>query len=161
MRDFKLLSFDMSNLPTLYQLWKDILCKDSKWHFFWEGSYTALRVEFNSVERVIKFLTENKVKFIDQGPWVDNIHTTRKYQKEFMSIFHSFSELAMKNIDSDIGQIDDLIDRVIHCFMNNLMTNDRVKDGGPLWEPLTIAKNAVFRSTMIGQIMWGSTNDDK
>ena len=152
MRDYKLLSFDMSNLSTLYQLWKDHLYKDDQWHFFWEGEYTALRISEDSALPVIHFLSANDIKFIDQGPWIDNIKITQKYQKEFAPIFHSFSELAMKNVNSKDDEIDQLIDRVIHCFMNNLMTKTRTEKEGIFWEPLLIAKSAIFRSITIGQI---------
>lgn len=150
MVSIKLFDFNEDQLDILKGLYKRHLRKDDKWHFFWEGYYTLIRCQKLFAPKVKGYLRYHKVQFVDQGVWVDNISITKKYQEEFQQIFHGYSVLAMKGKDEEV---DKLIDRVIHCFLNNMSTNERRKGDYTFWEPYKIIDNALQRAVFIGQII--------
>jgi hypothetical protein len=57
--------------------------KDSKWHFFHEGSHSLIRTV--RPHAVTRFIYKRHPSFIvtNKGKWVDNIDITKKYQTTF------------------------------------------------------------------------------
>jgi hypothetical protein len=68
-------------------------------------------------------------------------------------MFHTFSELAMKCIKSDDQILAELVDRVCHCFLNNMVTNERRAGDYVYWEPSLLMNCALQRAVTIGQII--------
>jgi len=151
--EYKLWNFNEDEEKILHTLWKEVLSEDNWWHFFYEGSYTVIRVTRKSRGKVSNFLKRKGVDCRYAGKWIDNIKTTRESQNEFLYIFHGYSELAMKSIGKSNKDIEFLLDRVVHCFMNNMSSNLRRETTGALWEPMLIAKNAIERAVFIGRIL--------
>jgi len=153
--EIKLPGFNEYNEKKLHTLWKEVLRRDSWWHFFYEGSYTLLRIgEISFNNGIENHLVAYDIPYeIKKGWWEDNIPITSKFQKEFMYIFHGYSELAMKNFGTTSNKMKPLLDRVLHCFMNNMSSQKRRKQGGVYWEPEMIATCAVERALTIGHIL--------
>jgi len=138
------------------KLFKEILISDPKWHFFWEGSYTVLRVSKDSVDPIINIIKEYNIEYKVKTPWVDNIPMTAKYQDCFLDIFHGFSMLAftMKVPDN----VEDIMDRVIHCFSNVIISPKLLKFTGEKYgrygksysEPFLVADYLVRRAITMG-----------
>jgi hypothetical protein len=155
MVSIKVLQYNEDQLDILHALWKRHLRHDRCWHFFWEGYYTLIRCQKMFAPKVEGFLRYHKVKYEKQGVWIDNIEITQKFQNEFRQMFHSFSELAMKTVkrDNDYQTLIELVDRVCHCFLNNMVTNDRRDGDYVYWEPKLLMNCAIQRATQIGQII--------
>lgn len=146
--------FNEDNHKILQSLWKRHLKnRDSKWHFFWEGDYTLIRCQQTFVKRVTGYLRFHGFKVINLEEWVDNIEITEKYQSEFQQIFHAYSEIALKSMNSNITEIKNLFDRVIHCFINNITLPHRREKNGIYFEPWLIAEQAIARAITVGQII--------
>ena len=145
--------FNENQLDILHRLWKRHLRKDDKWHFFWEGHYTLIRCQSLFVPKVVAFLRYHRIDTVNQGPWVDNIEITKKYQDEFQQMFHAFSEIAMKCVNADNQILAELVDRVFHCFLNNMVTNERRDGDYVYWEPKLVMNCAIQRATTIGQLI--------
>lgn len=155
MVSIKLHDFNEDQLEILHRLWKRHLRHDKHWHFFWEGYYTLIRCTKMFAPKVRTYLKYHKIKFEDQGVWIDNIEITQQFQTEFQQMFHAFSELAMKTVkkDNDHQTLIELVDRVCHCFLNNMVTNERRDGDYVYWEPSLLMKCALQRATTIGQII--------
>ena len=153
----KLENFNEGDEKTLYRVWKRVLRHDPWWHFFYEGNYTLLRVSDPYLIEVCNWFKMYKITYIRQGVWVDNISTTKEFQGEFKYIFHGYSELAMKSIGGTSNKMTLLLDRVVHCFMNNMSSDKRRRSVTQRvdWEPLMIANCAIQRARTIGMIMAG------
>jgi len=150
MVSIKVFDFNENQLDILKKLYQKHLIKDNKWHFFWEGDYTLIRCQEVMASKVMRFLRFYKVRSKNEGEWIDNINITLKYQNQFQDIFHGFSIIAMKCTDEEI---DMLLDRMVHCFLNNVTTVER-RDGDYIfWEPMKIITNAVQRAVFIGQMI--------
>ena len=161
MVEFELKDFNWTEarcLELLRGLWQFCLRYDQYWHFFWEGDYTVVRCSLSFQENVSGFLKRNGVVYAMNGEWVDNIPITKKYQKQFMGMFHAFSELAMQMEDDEFRLI---LDRVCHCFLNNCHTLKRVHKADDLvgtawastfWESLCLADVATGRAYTIGRM---------
>jgi hypothetical protein len=153
--ELKINHFNEDQEDILQKLWISILQKDPWWHFFYEGSYTIIRVSTKYLSKTKKFLKDNKIEFKEIGDWIDNIRITKAFQGPFTYIFHGYSELAMRNLSMGNDRVSELLDRVVHCFMNN-MSNDKRRNEGKLWnwwEPMMVAKSAVGRAYTIGMIV--------
>jgi hypothetical protein len=155
LHQFKLLDFNEDQQEILYRLWKRHLKKDPWWHFFYEGDYTLLRVSEIFLKKTGVFLQRKKVRFHFNGVWKDNIKTTKKYQEQFMYIFHGYSEIAMKTMGEGNSVVGPLLDRVTHCFMNNMSSRFRRIKMKQYWEPNMIATCAAERALTIGYILGG------
>lgn len=156
MVSIRVFNFNEDQLDILKRLYKRHLIRDHKWHFFWEGSYTVIRCQNMFARKVERFLKYHKFEAEFEGDWVDNIPITKKYQAQFEEIFHGFSVIAMKSNDKEV---DELIDRVIHCFLNNMTTVERRDGDYVFWEPMKIVQNALQRAVFIGQIIERSRNE--
>jgi hypothetical protein len=142
---------------TLVDLYKSVLHEDSRWHFFWEGSYSLLRFQAHFTSPVISFLHERDISYTYEGKWKDNIWVTEKYQSIFEGMFHSFSVMAM---EMEFGDLEYVFDRVVHCFLNmstsqELWTEMERKHGGwaKLWEPFMASEYAAKRAITLGRMM--------
>jgi len=164
LREIKLLNFgaceySWSILKTFY---KEALCKDKYWHFFWEGDYTVVRCTSTSaraVEKIIKKLRkkENIPLEYQDVEYKENIPATIKHLDAFISIFHGFSVIA---ITMEKGTIEGTMERINHCFLNMAgMTEDAkamkefLKREGSFkvsYETMLITKIALSRSFMDG-----------
>ena len=155
MVSIKIPNFNEDQLHILHRLWKRHLRYDKHWHFFWEGYYTLIRCTKMFAPKVLTYFKYHKIPVEHQGVWIDNIEITKKYQIEFQQMFHSFSEIAMKTVakDSDDQTLIELVDRVCHCFLNNMVTNERRDGDYVYWEPKLLMNTAIQRATTIGQII--------
>lgn len=153
--EIRLNNFNEIKEETLHALWKQILHKDPWWHFFYEGTWTLLRV--STTKNIYKWLKKHKIEYEYKKIWKDNIPTTRKFQEEFLYIFHGYSELAMKNFGTTSKEIKPVLDRVVHCFMNNIISDRRREsvDYYADWEPLMIVECGIQRARTIGMILAG------
>lgn len=110
---------------TLQFMYERFLHADPKWHFFYEGNYNHIRCQKSFMEKVTKVLETNGFDFTEPVVWEDSSATVRAYEEEFTSLFHNFSEIAMKFQNSNDTQQDKLkfesiSDRIIHCFLNHM-----------------------------------------
>jgi hypothetical protein len=141
----------------LQELYDTVLRGDKRWHFFWEGSYSLLRVSGGTHEfDVIKFLVERGIEYEYKGKWEDNIWVTKKYQPIFEGMFHSFSVMAL---EMEFDDLEYVFDRVVHCFLNmstseELWTEMERKYGGwaTLWEPFMASEYAAKRAITLGKM---------
>ena len=134
----------------LKRLYHEVLYKDPNWHYFMEGTYNHLRFSRKFWIEVEELLELHEANYDGWKQWVDEQGITKKYQHIFQPLFHHFSLLAVQGYDED--EIDLLLDRVIHCFMNHqqLYLPKHRKQHGAMTEPLLVAKNAVKRAEYIG-----------
>lgn len=156
-----LVEFNEDEEDILHELWETYLKDDKWWHFFYEGTYTVVRVSKPFVKKVTTFMKQKKVTCRKEGKWIDNIQITKRFQKEFMYIFHGYSTLAMKNIKENNERVSLLLDRVIHCFMNNMSQDERRGEHYGMWEPIMIAESAILRAYTIGDILGRSRANKK
>jgi len=148
--------FDSHGYSLIKKLFKAVLISDPKWHFFWEGDYTVLRVSSDSVKPIIEILEKNIIEHKVKTPWVDNIPITAKYQDCFLDVFHSFSMLAFTMKVPD--DVEDVMDRVIHCFSNMIISPKLLKFteekfgryGKGYSEPFLVADYLVRRAISMG-----------
>lgn len=109
-----------AKLSKVKRIWKLFLQNDHTWHFTLEGTYIELRV-LNVDKRIDEYLKKKKWKY-ERFFYKDAIPITRKYQKQFESIFHGFSELAVKMPKEKLGEgYSDLYrcyERVVHLYAN-------------------------------------------
>lgn len=140
----------------LLELYHDVLCKDPNWHYFIEGTYNHLRFSNKFWPEVRDILNLHGVQHGPVKDWIDDQDITRKYQDVFQKMFHSFSLLAVQEYDED--EIDQLLDRVIHCFMNHqtIFLPKRRKKYGTNMEATLISNNAVSRAHYTGRLAEGS-----
>lgn len=111
-----------STLSKVYLLWKKFFREDKHWHFTLEGSYIEIRLSKRNkeMENYLKRKCWDFTKF----KYIDNIPTTRKYQKHYETIFHGYATLIMKVIDTikDEDKVkkekNDTIERSIHLLFN-------------------------------------------
>lgn len=131
----------------IVELYNKVLCRDHIWHFLYEGKFTALRVNDNSVEDVKKVLDKAGVVYKDCGPWgPDSQQPTKDYQQIFTYMFHQFSVLVM---EMDIEKIMGISDRVYHCYTNMLYHKmiglGKTSSETMMFEPDFIFQNAFGR----------------
>lgn len=144
-----------NNCDVIRTLYDEILMWDPEWHFFYEDQYMLVRCGDKYAERVMRILERIEVVYKDQGEWIDNIQITRDYQTAFSSVFHGYSELAM-SINPE--ELEPVMDRIIHCFMNNVNSDEFRKIPLPkieeswIWEPTWIVLNAICRAFTLGRI---------
>jgi hypothetical protein len=136
----------------LIRLYHTVLYKDPNWHYFIEGEYNHLRFSNKFWVEIEEILELHKVNYEDPQLWVDEQGITKKYQDVFQKMFHSFSLLAVQEYDED--DIELLLDRVIHCFMNHqtIFLPEHCKKFGNSMEPSMVANYAVGRANYIGRI---------
>lgn len=136
----------------LLRLYHTVLHKDSNWHYFIEGSYNHLRFSDKFKEEIQEMLDLHEVNYNRLEVWVDEQGITKKYQEVFQKMFHSFSLLAVQGYDED--DIELLLDRVIHCFMNHqtIFLPEHCKKFGNSMEPSMVANYAVERARYIGRL---------
>jgi hypothetical protein len=141
----------------LKDLWLSVLRNDKEWHFFYEGLVIYLRVPDHLESQVLDFLKAQKCKVVDRKPYVENIKTSVKYLKQFVPLFHYYSELAMV---IDPKDLDDVFDRVYHTFLNMTRSEGQIDRLEPfcfnrheaikLWESMVLSKAAAARAYTIG-----------
>jgi len=168
-----------ANFEDLYKIYEHVLQNDDWWHFFREGDYTLIRCLNKNVKQVSKLLeTEHGImpsQIKVTKPWVDNIKVTKKYQEEFIYMFHAFSVLSMKLLEAEDVQSPDQVmvnfigvfDRVIHCFLNVVRSNKKIETFKPFipikrenhvkgaWEAMLIIHNALMRMYTLGSFSDG------
>jgi len=149
----------------IQNLWMRNLQWDPEWHFFYEDSYMLVRCGDAYYNLVCCSLDVLGIPYQAQGDWVDNIPATRRHQAVYAGLFHAFSELAMR---TDPAEMHDTVDRVIHCFMNNIRSSARQAE--PLiprgfeegmWEPIIVVVNALMRSQALGYWTGRSYNQNR
>ncbi len=136
----------------LIKLYHDVLHKDPNWHYFVENTYNHIRFSSKFWPEVRDILNLHGVQRSPVKNWVDEQDITRKYQDVFQKMFHSFSLLAVQEYDED--EIDQLLDRVIHCFMNHqviFLPEHREKFGTNM-EAVLISNNAIARAHYTGKL---------
>lgn len=160
----KAFDFDFRRIQTLRILHRHVLYTDPQWHFFWEGPYTVFRVSEYKVPEVCDFF--NNLKFHDkaieykvEGEWIDNVLITKHFQEHFGPIFHEFSELALKIVDDRTEVMDAVLERINHCFLNNLATPERMSN--ILWESEAIMNVGIRRAFTVGRIIEEKTTQYK
>jgi hypothetical protein len=123
---------------------------DPNWHFFWEGWYNIIRFSKVFRDEVKEYLDENEIEYVEEGFWVDGQRMTRLYQDLYKPMFHSFSELAIRDKGENIREN---LDRVIHCFLNHqfFVVRDIRESQGGAWEPNLIGENLINRSFYLGE----------
>lgn len=150
--------YEPGGLSKLKGIWAELLCKDPRWHFFFEGDYTLIRCDGGFADRLEKKLRNLGLKFERTGEWVDNIAITRKYQELFEAIFHGNSEFAMRAEDREISVF---LDRITHCFLNNCRTIGRIEkwkvalgvaQPALYWESMLLSQAATGRALVIGEL---------
>lgn len=136
----------------LVKLYRNVLKDDPNWHYFIEGRYNHIRFSWKFWNRIKKILDYYKAEYGNLEEWRDGQKYTRKYQHIFQEMFHTFSVLALQQYDEN--EIDHLLDRVVHCFINHqtLFLPEHVEKHGQMMEPLLIANNAAYRSAYIGKL---------
>jgi len=81
----------------LFRIYKNSLCIDPDWHFFYEGNYTILRCGEEWVDAVRTLLAKNRVSFQwEPKEWKEPWELTAELQDQFGSVFHSLSVLVME-----------------------------------------------------------------
>lgn len=107
-------------------LYQNILIKDDKWHFFFEGTYHVIRFDEAVEKDIVKLMKEKEelheeLKEYHNTWWIsnynENIGVTKKYINEFIPIFHNLSLLTIKTETNDLWGVTN---RVFHCFSNML-----------------------------------------
>lgn len=142
----------------LKRLYHTVLYRDPNWHYFIEGSYNIIRFSYDFWDEIRDILELHEANF-DEEPriWIDDQKATRNYQDVFQKMFHAFSLMPMQNYKEE--ELQGILDRVIHCFMNHQMlfvpkTFARL---GSTMEAQLIAHNAVARASYIGYLdTWNS-----
>lgn len=144
---------------TLKALYHRVLKYDSWWHFFYEGmNKTTLRFSPESQISLCRELERRKVKYSAPCVWRDGNHTVRKYQTQFVHLFHLFAVIAMKSHQEDLGGLYGLSDRVVHCFLN-AQTYNWAETETPGWStPITgeahlLGALAINRALHAGQVV--------
>lgn len=137
----------------LKRLYKEVLHKDPEWHYFFENTHNHLRFSLAFYEEIKEVLDLHEANYSELTVWIDGHTITRKYQHIFQKMFHSFSLLAVQGYDED--EIEALLDRVIHCFINHQYTflPKLRKSLGSMMEPELISRNAYKRAEYIGYIL--------
>ena len=170
----------MKDLPQLYEIWiyksgdsggykvldddewwdlikaisNDILYKDNHWHYFYEGYYLLVRCQKRFLKKVYNLLDSKEIEYSDNGNWVDGSDVVESYKDIFQPLFHNFTKMAISGY-TDTDRLN-LVDRVIHCFMNHQFYNFkdmRDKYGYYSWEAQVISANAIERAIHQGR-MW-------
>ena len=121
-KDTKETAFDLMRI-----LHRNILHYDSMWHFFWEGSYTAIRCDpqYLPVVRQLIEANDKDLRCVEEKPsYQENIKITEKYLEAFLSIFHGYSLLAIEMDDEDFMQV---LERNNHCFLNMISRESIIK----------------------------------
>jgi hypothetical protein len=141
----------------LRELYVKVLKGNPKWHYFWEGRYTSLRIPEVLKRDVLEFLEAAEVAFKIEGEYIDNIKVTAKYQEHFERLFNVYSSLSFEMEEEDFFHV---LDRVCHCFLNNSRTV--AADADPnyeewagrmchdIWEAMCLAKVGAERSLIVG-----------
>lgn len=134
----------------LKRLYHEVLYRDPAWHYFMEGSYNHLRFSFNLWQEIRGILDLHETHYNDPKLWVDEQGATRKYQHIFKGLFHGFSQMAVEGYEED--EIDSLLDRVIHCFMNHqqLYLLEHRKEHGAMTEAILVARYVAKRAEYTG-----------
>lgn len=164
LQQLSLKDFDLDeeeNIIKLMELYDEILNVDDWWHFFREGRESLIRVTEDYAPDTVKFLLDHDVQFEMDGEWVDNIEVTKKYQSEFLYMFHAFSVISVKHwqhmfgseesMNNGYSELLDLYDRVSHCFLNNVRHPFHINR---LW-PFVDNENTAygFWESMMGHLM--------
>ena len=131
----------------------NILFNDPHWHFFWEGKFNLIRCSKEFYDKVIEYLDECGVTYIEKGEWrVDGSDTVNYYKVIYTPLFHQFSMMALE--EYDCGEITNIFDRVAHCFLNHqyftLKNYRKVLPLPELWEAKIIHENGMYRANYIG-----------
>ena len=135
----------------LKRLYHIVLHKDPEWHYFMEGTFNHLRFSYGFWEEIQEILDLHEAHY-DEWPevWEDEQGITAKYQSVFQKLFHDFSLMAMQGYEED--EIDLILDRVIHCFMNHqqLYLLKHREAHGAMTEALLVARYAAKRGEYTG-----------
>jgi len=154
--------FNDNEVPEIQKLLKELynetLQHDDCWHLFYEGTFSTLRFSGDNGPRIEAFLIGRGIEYSSIRLWKDSSKYVEKHKKQFTSIFHEFSELAM--ID-EYGDLTHIADRVVHSFFNHhwYKYEPLVKYFGEhLWEANVISENAIRRASYEGgreeKILW-------
>ncbi len=170
----------MKDLPMLYEFWiykpgdtggyknmddeewwdlikdisSEILHKDNHWHYFYERYYLIVRCQKRFIKKVRVLLDSKDIDYGYRGKWDDDAPVVEGYKSMFQPLFHNFTKMAIEGYSDDDRM--DLVDRVIHCFMNHQFYNFkdvRDKHGYYSWEAQVISSNAMNRALHQGR-MW-------
>ena len=128
MKPIRLIQFQITpDLPQKDIRWlaKNVLARDTLWHFFHEGSYCLIRTTGDS-KNLHKWLRTRgrKGKLIyNTRPYEDPHPLVRKYQDLFIPMFHSFTLLGLEYGAgiTKLSELDDwysIFDRITHCYCN-------------------------------------------
>ncbi|PNX51807.1 MAG: hypothetical protein BV456_01645 [Thermoplasmata archaeon M8B2D] len=118
----------LSRFGLYLDLYEKILKKDSKWHYFTEGTYDELRFSSKFKRKVDKLLNEEvgiKVESYtkrEEG-WIDAQKIVEEYKDYFTVIFHWNTLLALELVDKSYSTVtnrhlQNIIDRIVHSFFN-------------------------------------------
>lgn len=133
-------------LAVYQDLYNKILKDDPQWHLFYEDQYDIVRFSYRFLNDVEECLQENHVRYWIKGEWTDDSVTVMENQDIYLGLFHSFSELAMRDISKDIANN---LDRIIHCFLNHqFLTLD---DCCAVWEERFVSNYLINRSFYTGR----------
>lgn len=145
----------------LVQLYNKVLKDDVNWHFFLEGDYNLLRFSYSFLARVLEVLKEQRVNYLYNRDgtthikeWVDEQEATRDHQEHFQKIFHEYSVMAITIEDYTVRKLQNIADRVIHCFYNHQFVNfqDGLRDN-PNFESSLMAALTNSRAFYTGTIV--------
>lgn len=118
---------------------------------FGKGKFNLIRCSEKFYDKLIKYLEECGVTYIERGKWDDGSVIVRQHIDDFCPLFHHFSMLALE----ENPYIYALFDRVAHCFLNHqYFAQKKFRDGlqfPSLWESKIISHNAMARSHYIGR----------
>jgi len=153
---------DEDNWATLKAVWRNQLCRDERWHFFWEFGDAVIRCQ--DPHAVLDQLRDMDIDVELNGDWREKYDTretvVNKYAAEFEQLFHTYSELAMKLDPDDFLRV---LERIIHCFWNpseavfsqvDIELPDWMHVYGHNWEGVVLSLIAASRSAFSGRLMY-------
>lgn len=128
------------------EIHQEILFDDENWHFFYENWYNIIRCSACFYPKLIEKLDSLDIYYIEMGEWVDEQLSTREHQKIYQGMFHCFTLMALKEYDSK--DINDIYDRVSHCFFNHqfYVLEDVRKEYGKHWEAHLMSETMINRA---------------
>ena len=153
---YNLLKFNKSMDKAWFHIrsiYYNILLKDDKWHFFYEGDFSIIRCQRKYKTKLEKYLNEYKIEYDFKGKWLDDHYMVVKYMEHFEPMFHAFSMLAIEMPEYDLMPV---ADRVVHPFFNHCsyMAKDyRSKFGEHSWEAYLMANMAAGRGVHAGRVI--------
>jgi len=132
-----------------------VLEEDPKWHFFYEDSYNIIRCSAEFEDALAEYLDECGVEYSSPQVWVDGQTSTFKYQHVFSPMFHTFSMMAVI-AEYDPDTIENIFDRVYHCFLNHQFLYLCYKYDQDnlhyLWESKILSNAAISRACFTGHL---------